>query len=162
MAFKGYAQNEEYTLKAVYIEKLTRFISWPYSAFKFNSGDSIVFGIYGETALTEIAKQLYKDREIKSKKVKIVQLNDSSDFSKCNILFISNLPENKLYSLFDRLYGKPILTISDTKEYAEKGIMINFIIRNGRIKFEINKAVVDKSPLYFNHLLLSQAIKVIT
>lgn len=156
------AQKEEYTIKTVYIEKFTRFITWPDSILTLNTDEPLVFSIYGDTPISEIASEIFSTHTIKGKKVEFRLLNNLDDINSSHILFISKIDEKELEKLLETVSGKPILTISDTKNYEKKGVMINFIITSGRINFIINKASINKTPLHFSHLLLKQAAKLIT
>ena len=155
------AQNEEYTIKTVYIEKFTRFITWPDSILTSNTDKPLVFSIYGDTPISEIASAIFSTHTIKGKKVEFRQLNNLDDVGSSHILFIGEIDEKELEKLLVTLSGKPILTIGDTKNYEKKGVMINFIITGGRINFVINKVSINKTPLHFSHLLLKQAAKLI-
>ena len=52
---------------------------------------------------------------------------------------------------------KPILTIGDTEGFAEKGIHINFYLREESTRFSINEKVVRDSPLKMDFRLLQYA-----
>ncbi len=158
--FCAIAQNEEYTIKAVYIEKITRFVTWPDSLIAKKT-EPVIFAIYGHSEMTEVAEQLYQNYKIKGKEVKIKIINDLNEINSADILFISKTSDDEVERILEILDNKPILTIGDTKKYAKKGVMINFVILDDRIKFEINKTSVDKALLHFNHLLLKQAEKII-
>jgi hypothetical protein len=53
--------------------------------------------------------------------------------------------------------NKPILTVSDTKGFAEKGVLINFYMMGDKIKFEINEKAVHESGLVMSYRLLNLA-----
>ncbi|MCK5075390.1 MAG: YfiR family protein, partial [Calditrichia bacterium] len=53
--------------------------------------------------------------------------------------------------------NKPILTISDKEDFAEKGGHINFYIKSKKLKFTFNPDMFFNSNLYVSHLLLKAA-----
>lgn len=55
------------------------------------------------------------------------------------------------------LEGKPILTISDGRSFAEQGGLIGLARKGKKINFTINKSSVDKSGLKISSQLKSLA-----
>jgi hypothetical protein len=55
------------------------------------------------------------------------------------------------------LEGSYILTIGDTEGFGEKGVMINFIIRDNKVRFEINPEAARRAGLTISSKLLSLA-----
>ena len=53
---------------------------------------------------------------------------------------------------------KNILTISDSKGFADRDVAINFIIVKGKRKFEINTDAIDRPGLRVSSQLLKLAI----
>ncbi|HMU64793.1 MAG TPA: YfiR family protein, partial [Nitrosomonas sp.] len=68
---------------------------------------------------------------------------------------ISSLP-----SILAFVQGQSILTIADTPDAAIKGIMINMIVAQNRILFEINLQSARNAKLDISSKLLQLAMKV--
>ena len=54
--------------------------------------------------------------------------------------------------------GKAVMTISDTKGYCNKGVLLNMIVVDNYVRYEINKGVLVASGLKMSSLLLNSAI----
>ena len=50
--------------------------------------------------------------------------------------------------------GKPVLTVGDSQGFAERGVLINLFEESGYLRFDINMAAVQASPLKFSSRLL--------
>ena len=60
----GFTQANVYVLKAVYLEKFTRFVSWPEESRMNNPELPFVIAVIGRTPLTENLDQIYSNQKI--------------------------------------------------------------------------------------------------
>ena len=153
-------QAEEYQLKAAFLERFTRFIDWPNGSDVENSSRPFVIGVLGENPFDEILEEIYSKQKIKNKYVKTIYISEISEINKCNLVFISKSYQKKIQQVISYTKNKPILTVSDSKDFAKKGVLINFIIKDNKLRFEINGNAVKQSGLKISHLLMQQAIVV--
>lgn len=125
----------EYEVKAVFIYNLAKFIEWPDKIF--DNSSTLTLYILGDdpfgTDLDAITGKL-----IKGKRIVVKQIDSPDDVEKGGILFISSSGKEDLRDILKRISGLPILTVGDTKSFAQRGVMINFYIENNKIRFEIN------------------------
>lgn len=149
--------TKEYILKAGFIERFTRFIEWPANANMDDQAQPFVIGVIGDDPFDGNLDKFYKKTSIKNKKVDIHYYSSPDQIKPCNILFISESKHDEIESILKSLKSDSILTMADTDGYAEKGVMINFIIKEDKIRFEINESSIKQSKLKVSHLLLRQA-----
>ncbi len=151
------AQIEEYTLKAVYIEKFTRFIEWPRESGIDDTSKPFVIGVIGETPFETVLKKSFSTRKIREKNVVVRRVSGADEISGCHLLFISNISKERLQKLLSSIKGKPILTVSDVEGFALSGVLINFYVLNSKLRFEINESAVRESNLIFSYKLMQIA-----
>lgn len=152
-----YAQYTEYEIKAAYLEKFTRFIEWPVESSLSDTAKPFVIGVINDFPFSTILKEIYKERKIKNRKVLIIPVSGLNNIQTCNLLFISESKEEELFSVLSLTKGRPILTISDTKGFAEKGVLINLYTKLKRIGFEMNETAFLDSGLSPSYLLFNIA-----
>jgi len=75
----------------------------------------------------------------------------------CHLLFISASQRRDLAQLLSFTEDKPILTVGDSKGFAEKGVLINFHMDKHMLRFTINESAVRKSGLIMDYRLLQFA-----
>lgn len=143
---------EEYTLKSSYIERFTRFITWPE-----NSENTFQIAILGNDPFKDSIRKTFSDVEIDGKKVEIQSIRRVEDIGNAHIVFISASMKNKLRSVLDYTHGKPILSIGDTEGYAKSGVLFNLIKDEEKIKFEVNTTSIRASSLHIDAFLLNYA-----
>jgi hypothetical protein len=56
--------------------------------------------------------------------------------------------------IVESVAGKPVLTVGDSQGFAERGVLINLFEDRGYLRFDINTAAVQASPLKFSSRLL--------
>lgn len=144
--------NEE-IVKAVFIQRISEFVEWPWEDTLNNSNESFVIGIIGETSLEKVLRELYTNRTIKSKKVGIYKLENYEDIANCDLLFISESERNNISKIIKITRSLPVLTISDTMGFSEYGVIINFYMDENKVKFELNDSAARESILEFSHHL---------
>jgi len=148
----------EYSLKAVFLERFTRFIDWPAEGLPENQIGPFVISIIGNPQLADLLRDIYQTQKIQGKKVIVQNLENIDDVKNAHLLFISRTSGKKLKEILKQATKSPVLTVSDSDGYAEQGVMINFFMsKNQKIRFEINELAIKESELYISYKLLSVA-----
>jgi hypothetical protein len=134
----------EYEVKAVFIYNLAKFIEWPDKSLD-NSSTLTVYILGDDLFGTDL--DAIRDKLIKGKRIVVQQIDSPDDLKNAGILFISSSEKEYLRDILKRISGLPILTVGDTKSYAQRGVMINFYIENNKIRFEINLEAANLAGL---------------
>jgi len=153
-----FAQYSETEVKAAYIERFTRFIEWPEEIALADTSQPFVLGVLGENPFDHILEDLYQQRKIKNREVEIRYCSSTKQITGCNMLYISASEKKNLLSVLEQIDGKPILTISDTEGFAEKGIHINLYRKDDKLHYEINESAIVGSGFSVWAQLLNSAI----
>lgn len=148
-------QAPEHLLKAGFIEKFTHFVEWPASV---QGGEKAMkIAILGKSRIEPALREIFA--KTKNTDVSIVDITSVQEIEGCKILFISNtVTPEILDKVLQYTKGKPVMTISDTKGYCNKGVLLNMIVVDNYLRYEINKSVLDVSGLKMSSLLLNSAI----
>lgn len=152
----SFGQSQELFLKAAYLEKFAMFTEWPDSRTHGNQ-DSFVIKVIGDKEYYTVIKNFYSRFKIRDKKVEVKYITEVKEIDSCHILFITKVSRKKLNKIVNFTKQNPILTISDTKDYALKGVLINFFIFDDKIRFEVNKEAINRSGLVLSYHLLKFA-----
>jgi len=141
----------EYEVKAEFIYNFAKFVIWPASAYRISHTHNIC--ILGETSFAA-AIDAINGRILRGKRVRVKRISDIRDAADCQCIFISPVEEEGLEKILRLLDGMSILTIGDTKDYAEKGVMINMYKEKNRVRFEINIDAARRAGLEISSRLL--------
>jgi len=127
---------KEYQIKAVFLYNFANFIRWPRSAFT-NSQAPFNICILGEDPFQQGINVMVENEEVKGHAVKIQRLDNVKNADRCQILFISQSERFDLDQILSSLQQRPILTVSDMKNFVTQGGMIQFFEQNRRVRFYI-------------------------
>jgi hypothetical protein len=148
------ADELEYPVKAEFIERFTRFIDWPPTAFA-GPDSPFILCVVGETPITAYLERLAQTRRIKSRPVELRRMKSSADLSQCHLLFIAAGERAHLRQILARVEGRPIVTVADSEGFGRAGVLINLLLdAEGRVGFEISSTSAKHTALTLNAQLL--------
>jgi hypothetical protein len=155
------AQNSptEYQIKAAFIYNFARFVDWPTQAFA-SATSPMVIGVIGENVFGNNLEQIISGRSIQGHPLEFKQFTSVTDATNCQVLFISASEKKHFSQILDQLRNTSVLTVSETDNFIETGGMINLLIVEDKVRFEINNEAAKKAGLTISSKLLSLAIKV--
>jgi len=141
-------------IHAAMVYNFIKYIQWPNES---ETGEFIV-GIIGDDNLFNTLKQSYDGKPKGSKKYAIRKLNSASEAGDCHVVYVSKSKNKEFDSIKSSVSGKSVLTITDSNGLGQKGSCINFKVIDGKLKFELNQAVVTGANLKVSGQLSSMAI----
>ncbi len=151
----------EYEIKTAWIGKFCQFVEWPPNCDISNSAKPFRIVVVGKHNFGNLLDEFYAEKKIKTKSVQITYIKDAKNLPDCDLVYITSSVSNNLTEIINRYQNLLVLTISDTKGFAEMGVHINMYKQNDMIRFEINEGAVKASNLQMSHLILRQA-KIVT
>ncbi|RMH35385.1 MAG: YfiR family protein [Gammaproteobacteria bacterium] len=83
------------------------------------------------------------------------------DMSDCHVVFLTLSNRHNIEQVLKALYGKPILTVSDHREFLQAGGMLAFSEEGGRVVFKLNPLVAQSCGLQFRAEVMRLAKQVI-
>ncbi|HVH09481.1 MAG TPA: YfiR family protein, partial [Gemmatimonadales bacterium] len=75
----------------------------------------------------------------------------------CDILFISESEDERVDEILAALKNRPILTVSDAANFAQRGGIIRFVTAKSRVRLEINPDAAQGAHLTLSSKLLRLA-----
>ena len=147
----------EHELKAEYVWRFTLFVDWPLKVMVSGSESLFAIGVVGASPVQDLLKARTDGRSIRGRPVVVREIANLDEIEGCHMLFIANSSPYELDEILARTAGKPVLTISESNGYAERGVLINLFIADDRVRFEINQAAVRRSGLVFRSKLYKVA-----
>ena len=150
-----YSESES-AVKAAFIYNFGILVKWPSSRFT-NAEDPMVIGIVGRDPFEGGLGSTLNSRKVGSHplQVKNVRITDVNTMRGCCILFVAEA--NYLSSVIASVKGSPVLVVGEDEDFASQGGMIGFIVRNHRVKLEINTEAINQGHLSIPSDLLAIA-----
>lgn len=157
------ASSSEYALKAVCLYNFSHFTRWP-GTKNISQSETIVIGVVGHTPFSDALDELQASiRKTQKKNITLVHhgpYRKGMDLRGSHLLFVSSSEKNKMRSIISGLEKAPVLTVSDTAGFLEAGGMITLVIRDNKVRWEINRTAIKQSGLGISANLLQLAIRI--
>ncbi|MGH9574212.1 MAG: YfiR family protein [Candidatus Acidiferrales bacterium] len=149
----------EYQVKATYLYNFGRFVRWP-KTFASGKDDSFGVCVLGQDHFGPALDSTFAGETLAGKPVVIRRISKPQDAAGCRILFISSSEEVHLQAILSVIDDAGTLTVSDMRDFTQRGGMIQFVLESNRIRFEINLASAERSRLVLSSELLKVAFTV--
>jgi hypothetical protein len=146
------AEPVEYAVKAAYLTKFGIYVEWPDMA----PGTALNLCVVGEDPFGKTLDSAASGQQPGNRPLAVKRLKEITPESGCHIAYFSNAYPATLQAI-DALRGHPVLTVSDS---AGKGAVINFVLRENRVRFEIDEAAAEQNSLVLSAKLLGLALNV--
>ena len=146
----------EYQVKAAFLYNFAKFVEWPPSSFS-DSSAALRTCFFGRESLGEELRNITNEKTVNGRKLEVRREVDLEQARNCQILFIASSVETSVRQIVEGLRGASVLTVGDSKGFAEQGGMINFVLENDRVQFEVNDKAAQQAGLKISSKLLSVA-----
>jgi uncharacterized protein DUF4154 len=86
-------------------------------------------------------------KKVGERAIKVNKIMSLDALKKCNILFVSAKKSLQLNEILTKVNGQSILVITEEPGMGAKGSNINFIMKDGKLAFELNQSAFGKQNL---------------
>lgn len=147
----------EEQIKAGYLYNFAKFTEWPSTTLP--SAADIQVCLLGSGLVID-AMDALDGKSTGEHHLHIQHIAREQQASNCQVLFISQSEQARFQVALQAVKNMPILTVSDIENFAEAGGAIGFLVRDSKVKFEVNLETVRNSTLHLPGQLLNIAYHV--
>jgi len=148
----------EYAVKAAYLYKFTPFVEWPASAFA-GPGSPFNLCVLGEDPFGPTLDQAVGGHMVGEHPVKVRRLQSADSAGDCHILYLGMTRPPQAAAALSKVRGDPILTVTE-QNLGVSGGVIQFLVRDGHVRFTIDEAAATANRVVISAKLLSLAASV--
>jgi hypothetical protein len=172
------ATSLEYQVKAAFLYNFLQFVDWPEEE-SADSNEPITIGIIGKDPFGDAFESI-KDKKVKGGRGVIIKRfksfedlkkstekdkpesdQETETLTKCHLLFICSSEQKNLKEIIDLLKDHSVLTVADMQGFLESGGIVNFVIEENKVGFEINIAAAEHAKLKIRSQLLRLAKRIV-
>ncbi len=147
-------ERPTHEIHAAMLFNFIKYVQWPNEG----EGGDFVVGVLGDENVFNTLKQWYDGKAKGSKKYVIRNLSSAAEANSCQVVYVGKSKNRDFDNIKSSIDGKSVLTITDGNGMGQKGSCINFKVIEGKLKFELNQAMVSGSNLKVSTQLSSMAI----
>jgi hypothetical protein len=148
----------QYEVEAAYLFDFGKFIGWPPGA---QSDSPFLICVLGQDPFGPVLDHTISGETLRGRPVQDKRIARPQDATGCSILYISSSESGRLSKILPAIQGAPVLTVSDIPDFVQQGGMIQFVLRDGRVRFEVNLAPSQSNGLSMSSELLKVAVQVV-
>src|ERR1043166_3374314 len=152
------SESLENSVKAAYLAKFVLFIEWPPTAFA-SSNSPLTLCIAGEDPFGPVLDKAVSDQRVGNRAMVVVRPKVIGRDSGCHVLYVG-VAEKLPSSIVGAMHSNGVLTVSDGRGPASAAAVINFVIKDNRVRFDIDEDAAARNGLTISSKLLSLALNV--
>jgi hypothetical protein len=156
-AFAQSAASER-QVKAAFLYRFTEYVQWPEEAFA-RSDAPLVIGVIADDGVASELGSVTSGRVVRGHPVAVRALKDGEALTGIHVLFIGDAANARLAQLVKAAAG-PVLVVTEAQDALARGSVINFVVSERRVRFEIALAPAAARSLTLGAGLLSVALNV--
>lgn len=153
----GQEQREvsEYELKAAFLINFAKFVDW--NSRELKPGSPMTICIVGGDRFGGALDRLAEGESVNGHPLEIRRVSKWD--SGCRLLFVSK-SERDLFPIL-RQVGPGALTVGEDPSFLAEGGLLNFVVENGNVRFDVNLRAAEHSSVRLSSRLLAVARRVV-
>jgi hypothetical protein len=159
-----YQPTPEYQVKAAFLYNFVKFVQWP-EGKPADSNDIVTIAVIGNHKFGNAFESI-KGKKVRNKKIivkffpKFGKNNNKNALKKCHLFFICTSEKQHLKDIIEIANQANILTVGDMNGFIDDGGVIQFIMQDKKVRFQINLSAARRAKLKIRSQLLRLAKKV--
>jgi hypothetical protein len=149
----------EYAVKAAYLYKFGEFVEWPAGSFETENSPATLC-IVGDDPFGAALDKAVAGQRMANRAIAVKRLKQAEARSGCQVMYVSGKDSEALAKAIETVRGENVLTITDGAAGALPTGIINFVIANNRVRFEIDDGAAAANGLVISSKLLALASSV--
>jgi hypothetical protein len=159
-AFAFAQADAQVRIKAAFLYKFGGFIEWPDTAFA-GPRAPLVIATLDADALADELERVTAGRRVQDRPVAVRRLRPGEAPEGVHVLFIGDAQNARLAEIAAAVRGEPVLIVSESPSATARGSMINFVVEENRIRFDVAVAPAEAGRLKISARLLGVARRVL-
>jgi len=157
---KAQSADEEYRVKAAFIFHFAQLVDWP-AEKQEGSDHSLVLCTLGQDPFQGLLEDTVAGKAIGNRILRIRHLGQPEEMQACQIVFLGRAQSKRIPTLVSILHQAPVLTVGETAGFLDAGGMIDFLLEDNKVRFEVNLDAAESADLKIGSRLLVLAERVV-
>lgn len=148
--------TSEYAVKAAFLYNFARFVEWPASAFS-GPRDPMTLCVLGEDPFGGELDQTVQGKSVLGRPIVVRRFARPAGLEECRILFVSSSERSRFDQVLAAVGDRAVLTVGEEEAFGRSGGMISFVVRQNRVRFQIDRGAAARAGLSIGSQLLELA-----
>jgi hypothetical protein len=148
-----------HSVKAAFLYKFLPFIEWPAHAF-VQPDSPYVIGVAGADALSDELAEVAYGRLVNGRPVVVRRVTDARDSGGLHLLYLGSGSRTQIAATIAEAKSRNVVSVTDVPDGLALGSVINFVVVDGRVRFEIALDAAEETGVRVSARLLAVAHRV--
>jgi YfiR/HmsC-like len=145
------------SVKAAFLYRFLEYVDWPVEA---RQEGPLTIAVLADESLAEELQRTVRGRKAHGREIVARSVTSLSEGIDADVLFVSASWKKRLSGLLDEHGRDPVLVVTEGEGALERGSVINFIVVDGNVRFEVSLPAAEQRGLKLSSRLLSVALRV--
>ena len=145
--------QSDVAVKAAFIYNFAKFTEWP----SLPDGGFLMICVAGDDAVAAALSETVQGQTVGGHAFDVERSLNSATWKVCHLLYVADTETRRSTAGLTGLKTLPVLTVSDSKGFAQNGGIVELYLETGRMRFAINVTAAERSGLRLNSRLLGLA-----
>jgi hypothetical protein len=145
----------ENDIKAAFLYNFAKFVEWPEEVLGL--GVSFTVGVVGDPGVADALQGTLRDKTVRGHRFEVRYFAAPHELQICHMLLIGSTNKKDVQAVLNAVQGTPVLTIAHIEDFTHLGGIIELILENRKMRFEINAGAARKAGLKVSSQLLKLA-----
>jgi len=155
------ADTLEYRIKAAFVCKFAGYVEWPPSLFE-RPDSPIVIGVIANDAIAEELARTAAGLSADGRPLTVRKLGRGDPLTGAHLVYIAGADDARIAETLASARGQPVLVVTESNLAMALGSMINFVVVDNKVRFDIAPQNAELSRLKISARLLGVARSLIT
>jgi hypothetical protein len=148
---RGFAAEGEDDLKSAIVLSFLRYTTWPDRA---RSDEPITVGVVGRSTFARSLGEVLKGKSVNGRPLRMLELRAGVDLRCCHLVYLATENRLEIQQLLQNAGAAHTLTMGEAEKFLDYGGMINLLLVDGRMGFEVNFDALEHSGVDISSKLL--------
>ena len=153
-------ESLEYGVKAAFLYKFGFYVEWPAAAFISPTSPMHICILGGDDRFVSTMEKVVGTEQVNGRTVVVRRVKTAERDSGCHILYIGATEVQHVAQDIETVRGTNMLTVTDGGGVKSGAGIIDFVIVNNRVRFDIDDEAAAKNGLTISSKLMSLALNV--
>ena len=146
----------EYRIKAAFVCKFAGYVEWPPQVFA-RPDSPIVIGVMATDAVVDELARTATGLSADGRPLVVRRLQRGEPAASAHLVYIASSEESRLPETLAALRGLPVLVVTESSRALALGSMINFVVVDDKVRFDIAPQAAEAGHLRISARLLGVA-----
>jgi hypothetical protein len=145
------------SVKAAFLYRFLEYVEWPEAA---RNDAPLTIAVLGDEQLAAELRQNVRGRMAHGREIRVRSITSLQEGLDAQVVFVSSRWKKRLSGLMGAHQQDPVLIVTEGEGALERGAVINFLVVDGNVRFEVSLPAAERRGLKLSSRLLAVALRV--